>query len=273
MAAEQIRKAAVAGQFYPATAAGIRRQIGEFLSRRPQPAECIGCMLPHAGYIYSGAVAAQTLSRCRIRPTVLLLGPNHTGMGTPFSIMASGSWQTPLGNVAVNRKLAEAMLAESPLLREDSLAHLREHSLEVQLPLLQYLGAQFDIVPLCISCDDLNDLEDAGKAAARAVRRLKMQADVLLVASSDMTHYQPQEVAEVQDRLAIDNVLALDGRGLFETVHRRDISMCGYMPTVVMLACARELGAAKAELAAYATSGDLTGDRSEVVGYAGVIIY
>lgn len=273
MAAEQTRHAVVAGRFYPATAAAIRRQIDGFLVRRPKPAECIGCMLPHAGYIYSGAVAAQTLSRCRIKKTVILLGPNHTGMGTPFSIMASGSWQTPLGCVAVNRELAQAMLAESPYLQEDSLAHRNEHSLEVQLPLLQYLGAGFDIVPVCISSDDLKALEDVGRATSRAVQRLKIQSDVLVVASSDMTHYQPQEVARAQDKLAIDRVLSLDVRGLFETVHRHDISMCGYMPTVVMLACVKELGAGKAELVAYATSGDVTGDRGEVVGYAGVIIH
>jgi MEMO1 family protein len=268
-----VRKPAVAGQFYPAAANSLQKQIDGFLPASAQRKDVIGCMLPHAGYMYSGMVAAQTAARVIVKDTVILLGPNHTGLGAAFSLMASGAWQTPFGNVDIDQSLAQAILAGSRYLEKDDLAHLREHSLEVELPILQYFRKDFKIVPIAFGSDDFAALTDVGMAVAHAIKERKQAASTLLVASSDMTHYEPAAVARKKDDFAIQAVLNLDARALWETVRSKNLTMCGYMPVIAMITASRALGATKGELVQYATSGDVTGDNSSVVGYAGIIIY
>jgi len=273
MGKPEIREPAVAGQFYPASSGELSREIAGYLDMAARKTDAIGCVLPHAGYMYSGMVAAQTVARIAVKDTVVLLGPNHTGLGAAFSLMAAGIWQTPMGDVGIDEALSRDILAGSDYLENDDLAHAREHSLEVELPILQYFRKDFKIVPIAFGSDDFAALTDIGSAVARAVKAGKRQTSTLLAASSDMTHYEPAKAARAKDDAAIKAVLDLDARALWETVRARNITMCGYMPVIAMITAARELGATKGELVQYATSGDVTGDNSSVVGYAGIIIY
>lgn len=268
-----VRIPAVAGQFYPATASSLQKQISDFLPKSVKPREAVGCIMPHAGYIYSGKVAVHTASRVSVKRNAVLFGPNHTGLGAAVSLMASGAWQTPLGNARINGDLALSILRGSEYAEADELAHSREHSIEVELPILQYFREDIEIVPIALGCDDFEALTDIGSAVARAVKEAKIESETLLVASSDMTHYEPASVAKVKDRRALDAIVALDPKGLWDVVHKLGLTMCGYMPVISMLIAARELGAVKGELVEYATSGDVTGDELSVVGYAGVIVY
>jgi hypothetical protein len=222
--------------------------------------------------MYSGMVAAQTAARIMVKDTVILLGPNHTGLGAAFSLMSQGKWQTPFGDISIDEGLAKAILAGSKYLAQDDLAHAREHSLEVELPIMQYFRKDFKIVPIAFGSDDFAALTDVGTAIAKAVKERKQTASTLLVASSDMTHYEPAAVARTKDETAIKAVINLDARALWETVRSKNITMCGYMPVIAMITAAKELGATRGELVLYATSGDVTGDNSSVVGYAGIII-
>jgi len=273
MASFKKRPAAVAGQFYPGSASALKKQIDSFIDKNTSQREVIACMLPHAGYMYSGMVAAETVSSLIVKEKVILLGPNHTGSGAAFSIMAEGSWETPLGAVKIDSDLAQKILQCSKYLEDDSLAHLSEHSLEVELPFLQYFKKDFEIVPIAFMSDDLAALKEIGKQIAVAVKKSGLEKSVLLVASSDMTHYESQEQAQAKDSQAIEAILALDEDMLAERVRHLDISMCGYAPVIAMIAASKELGAKKAELIKYQTSGDVTGDIESVVGYAGVIVY
>jgi len=230
-------------------------------------------MLPHAGYVYSGMVAARTVARVIIKDTVVLFGPNHTGLGAAFSIMAEGVWQTPIGDVSIDSGLAEEILKKSSYLEKDEMAHIYEHSLEVQLPILQYFRKNFKIVPIVFGGDDFNALVEVGNAVSSALKEARCQRNAILVASSDMTHYEPAVIARKKDEAALQAVLALDSKGLWQTVKAHGITMCGYMPVIAMIVAAKGLGASKAQMVQYATSGDVTGDNSSVVGYAGVIVY
>ncbi len=222
--------------------------------------------------MYSGAVAAKTIAAITLPETVLLLGPNHTGRGEAFSIMTEGAWQTPFGQAEIDMRLAKKLLARSRLLREDASAHQDEHSLEVQVPLLQYFKSEVKIIPIAISADDLTQLQVLGNELATVVREAQAEDSVLLAASSDMTHYEPQKQAKAKDQQAIAAILDLNEEDLFKRIAKFDISMCGYAPVAVMLAAAKALGARKGELVSYQTSGDVSGDFSSVVGYAGIII-
>jgi hypothetical protein len=264
-----IRKPAVAGQFYSSSSSELKKQIEGFIDPKAEKTDAIACMLPHAGYMYSGPVAGATISRVKIKETVLLLGPNHTGYGRPFSLMSKGIWQTPLGEVQIDEELAENILRQSEYLEEDELGHMYEHSLEVELPFLQFFKKDLKIVPITIATQDIQALKDVGKAIANAVKK----EGCLIVASSDMSHYLPQKEAEKKDRLAIEAILELDEDKLIQRIRQYDISMCGYAPATVMLSAAKTMGAKKAELVKYQTSGDIIGDHSSVVGYAGVIVY
>lgn len=275
-----IRLPSVAGQFYSASKQGLNKQIQALLNsgamakeKAAGNASVIACMLPHAGYMYSGAVAAQTVSCLTIKDKIILLGPNHTGYGAPFSIMAEGTWLTPLGEVNIDAILAKKILSHSKYLKEDSVAHLYEHSLEVELPLLQYFRPDFEITPIVIQAGDLTALKEIGKDIASGVKESNLQNSTLIVASSDMTHYEPQEEAERKDKEAIGAILALDEDRLWEKVKKLGISMCGYAPAIVMIVAAKLLGATKANLVKYQTSADVTGDKTSVVGYAGILVY
>ena len=264
------RPPAVAGQFYPAYASHLEEEVRGYLGRGVTATTGIAALVPHAGYTYSGPVAGAVYGRLLIPETVVILAPNHTGRGEPIAVWTRGAWLTPLGEVEVDERLATALLESFPRATSDQRAHLDEHSIEVQLPFLQLRRPEVKILPIVLSVDSLRTLKELGSTLARLAE--KETGGVLVLASSDMTHYQPQETAERYDKLALERVLALDPDGLWQVVLENDISMCGYMPTTAALAYARARGATSAQLIRYETSGDRTGDRRSVVGYAGVII-
>ncbi len=268
--ATQVRQPAVAGRFYPGDPERLRRDIQQYTSVTGNKIHAVGCVAPHAGYMYSGHVAGAVYARLQLPARCIILCPNHTGVGEPLAIMSEGSWHTPLGNVPIDTKLAKDLLSRFPLLSEDEIAHRAEHALEVQLPFLQELAGGFKFVPITVGTSRFDALSALGVAMAQAI---ESEAEpVLIIASSDMNHYEADEATRVKDRKAIDQVLALDPKGLYETVHKEDISMCGYGPAVAMLTAAKRLGAKSAQLIKYATSGDVSGDRDTVVGYAGIAV-
>ena len=265
-----VRPPAVAGKFYPATAEILRRDVESYLPDAVEKIGALGCMVPHAGYMYSGHVAGAVLGRIELPQRFVILCPNHTGRGEPLAIMSRGAWATPLGEAQIDRALAAELVAEFDLLTEDAEAHRTEHALEVELPFLQVLAPGFSFVPIAIGTHRLDVLSALGKVIARVIAR---QTDkVLVIASSDMNHYATDAVTREKDKLAIAPLLARDERALHETVLRENISMCGLGPAVTMLAAVNDLGANSAELVKYATSADVSGDRSYCVGYAGVVV-
>jgi hypothetical protein len=272
MEKSNLRKPAVAGQFYPSSTLELKKQIESLIDKKAAKSDVLGCMLPHAGYIYSGPVAGYTVSQINIKAKIVLIGPNHTGYGTPFSIMTQGIWQTPLGEILIDDELATAILGSCEYLQDDELAHLYEHSLEVELPFLQYFKKDFKIVPVVVASNNLAELKEVGKGIASVINKLNIKDSVMLVASSDMTHYEPQGQAEKKDKLAIDAILELDEDKLVQRIQRFNITMCGYAPVVIMLSAVKLLGAKNAALVKYQTSGDITGDPTSVVGYAGIVI-
>jgi len=271
-----VRHPAVAGQFYPSNPNKLRQEIESFVQPGREKIRALGCVVPHAGYMYSGHVAGAVYARLELPRRFIILCPNHTGAGQPLAIMSRGYWLTPLGEAAIDEPLAEELKRQFSSLREDAVAHFREHALEVQLPFLQQMVHEFTFVPIVVGTGRLEVLTELGSSLARVLKTPAPadgpKRDVLIIASSDMNHYEGDERTRIKDRMAIDRVLALDPAGLWETVQREQISMCGYGPAVAMLTAARELGATKAELVKYATSGDVSGDRDGVVGYAGMIV-
>lgn len=265
-----VRAPAVAGRFYSSHREDLLREIHQYtISKEPTRISAIGCIAPHAGYMYSGHVAGAVFSRIEIPQHCVILCPNHTGMGVPLAVMTI-AWATPLGEVAPGTELAAQLMRRFPLLEENSAAHRAEHAIEVQLPFLQVEQKNLQIVPIAVGVSDFEILLGLGEALADVVGTAENKA--LIIASSDMNHYESDAITRVKDRKAIDRVLALDARGLWETVMNEDISMCGFGPTVIMLTAANILGATSATLVRYATSGDVSGDFERVVGYAGVIV-
>jgi AmmeMemoRadiSam system protein B len=262
----------VAGRFYPGDAASLERQVAGFLERGAAgaPVAAAAVMAPHAGYMYSGGVAGQVFARVVVPERVVVLGPNHTGRGVPVSVVAAGGFALPGGAVPIDQELAAAILDEVPGARADREAHRLEHSVEVELPFLRARQARLRFVPVVLGGLSETEAIAVGEGLARAVARAG--GDVLVVASSDMSHYLPDDQARAVDRIALEALLGFDAGALYRTVRDRDISMCGVIPATAMLACARAGGAAGAELVAYATSGDASGDRARVVGYAGVVV-
>ncbi len=260
-----IRKPVVAGQFYPASASELKTMIEGIV--KP---EVIGLISPHAGYIYSGPVAGAVISRIKLKDSFIIMGPNHTGSGKPLSIMTEGTWETPLGEVEIDSELAKQILANSKNLQEDNLAHLYEHSIEVQLPFLQYFKPDFKLVPIVLAHASGAAYKEIGQALAKAIKETGKK--VVIMASSDMTHYEPQESAQRKDAQAIGAILDLNEDELLKRIDELNITMCGFAPAVSLIVAAKELGATGTELVKYQTSGDVTGDYSSVVGYAGIII-
>lgn len=265
-----IREPIVAGQFYPGSPSSLEAQIKRFVDEKALKEEVIGLVLPHAGYIYSGPVAGAAMSRTQFKDTFIILGPSHTGHGRPFSIMTEGTWKTPLGEVGIDSQLGKEILTRSTHLEEDHVAHLYEHSIEVQIPFLQYFKRDIKIVPIVLSHSTAAVYKEIGKGIADAIKELN--AEVVIIASSDMTHYEPQELAGRKDTQAIDAILELNEDELLRRIEELHISMCGYAPTISLISAAKELGAKRAELVRYQTSGDVTGDYTSVVGYAGILI-
>jgi MEMO1 family protein len=267
-----IRLPAVAGRFYPDNPEHLRADVDSLLAGggKEEKIRARACLVPHAGYMYSGNVAGEVYRRIDIPARVILLGPRHFPRGAPLAILSDGAWQTPLGMAPIDRLLAEKIVRAFPLLREDAVAHSAEHSLEVQLPFLQRLAPSFAFVPIVIGPAQWEPLEALGHALASVIAAER--EPVLLIASSDMNHYESDAVTRVKDRKAIDRILTLDACELFDTVRDENISMCGYAAAVAAVIVARELGATGAELVRYATSGEVNGDLGEVVGYAGMVM-
>ncbi len=267
-----IRTPAVSGRFYPSDPKKLALEIDQFAAagQAEKKTPVLGCIVPHAGYMYSGHVAGAVYGAIEIPVRCILLGPRHFPGGEAMAIISEGSWQTPFGDAQIGSELAAKLKQSCPLLHEDRVAHQREHSLEVQIPFLQRLAPDLRFVPVVLATHRYQDLEVLGHAVAQVMAAQKNR--VLLIASTDMNHYESDAITRVKDRKAIDRILALDPRGLYDTVNSEDISMCGYAATVAMLVSMRDLGATQAELVRYATSGDITGDRDEVVGYAGLIV-
>lgn len=230
-----------------------------------------GCVVPHAGWMYSGHVAGAVYASLEIPARCILLGPRHFPRGEAMAILSEGSWRTPLGEAQIDTELAAELMRACPRLREDAVAHEREHSLEVQIPFLQQLAPGFQFVPVALAADRYPVIEELGHAVAKVVTAHAAER-VLVIASTDMNHYESDAVTRAKDERAIAQILALDPRGLYDTVRGEGITMCGYAATTAMLVAMRELGGSDVELVWYATSGDVTGERDEVVGYAGLIV-
>jgi hypothetical protein len=261
------RPPAVAGAFYPrdsrALAAEVRACLGPPVARRP----AFGAIVPHAGYVYSGAVAGAVYARIEPPRTAILLGPNHTGLGPAASIDAHDRWETPLGEVPIDETVAERILAACPHLERESAAHVREHSLEVQLPFLQIGSPGAAIVPICIGAPSLALCREIGAACAEAAGD-----GVIVLASSDMNHYESRAVGDAKNAFAFRAIERLDADGLFAAVVEHDISMCGFLPATALLVAAAARGVERAEIVSRADSGDRTGDADSVVGYAGIVV-
>ena len=271
-----IRNPAVAGQFYPFSQKSLWEEIKRLMPKKVEKREVLGALSPHAGYQYSGKVAALTLAKINSADTFVILGPNHSGFGENFALVKEGIWRTPLGEVKVDNLMAKEILLNSSLLKEDPLAHEREHSIEVQLPFLQALFKDFQIVPIAVKhyLPDENFLkicQEVGLAISRAIK--KLQEKVVIIASSDLTHYELQEIAKKKDKKALDAILNLNPEKLFQEIRSQNISMCGYGPAAIMLTACKELGAKNSKLVKYMTSGDTTGDFEQVVGYGGAIVW
>jgi AmmeMemoRadiSam system protein B len=266
----RVRHPAVAGRFYPADPERLRVEVETYLNWTGPKTPALGAVVPHAGYMYSGRVAGALFSRIEVPQSVILLCPNHTGRGAPLAIHSTGSWQTPLGEVAVDSDLAASLQQRFPLLTDDTEAHRTEHAAEVELPFLKVLRPDVKFVPIAIAANPWEVLEELGRAMAAVIGA--GGGDVLIIASSDMNHYENDAITRSKDHAAIAKVLALDARGLYDVVLREQITMCGLGPTVAMLTAVKVLGAKSAALARYATSGDVSGDREQVVGYAGILV-
>jgi AmmeMemoRadiSam system protein B len=286
-----LRTPAVAGRFYPSRTSELLHDVRQYTSldgdrdgdrdsdRNSADSAsgrigAIGCVVPHAGYMYSGGVAGAVYAEIEIPERCVILCPNHTGKGVPLSIMADTAWQTPLGTVAADAEMSRRLIERFPALQEDSAAHCSEHAIEVQLPFLQVRQPELKIVPIALGMRDFEVLRGLGEALADVVGASEKNTGmkILIVASSDMNHYEADSITRFKDRKAIARVLAMDARGLWEVVIGEGISMCGLGPTIVMLTAAKILGATSATLVKYATSGDVSGDYEAVVGYAGIIV-
>ncbi|MDR4508502.1 MAG: AmmeMemoRadiSam system protein B [Candidatus Brocadiaceae bacterium] len=265
-----IRQPAVAGSFYSRDAVQLRSDVKHFLVTVYKKQTVLGIVAPHAGYLYSGRVAGNLYSRITIPDTVVILSPNHTGCGAPYSIWPNGSWRTPLGETEVNEELVNELVSLCDLLEKDQEAHVSEHAAEVQLPFIQQLNPQAKIVVIVLSSGNISDLKQIGICLSQAIKKICPKA--LVVASSDMSHHESQASANKKDKIAIHEILSLNENNLYEKVHEMHITMCGIYPAVTMLTCSKERGAKNAELVRYETSGDITGDYNHVVGYAGIMI-
>jgi MEMO1 family protein len=264
------RPPAVAGQFYPGTPGELDREVRRLTRDIPEKIPARGIIVPHAGYVFSGSVAGEVYSSVAIPDRQIIFCPNHTGVGAEAAVMAYGGWRMPWGTVPIEEDLAGRLLMASSLLSEDESAHRREHSLEVQLPFLKRFRESFRFVPVALGRLSLSDCQTLGEEIAAVLR--DDPSPPLLIASSDMTHYEADALARKKDEKAIARILSLDPEGLYRTVRSEHITMCGVIPATVMLFAALSLGAREARLIKYATSGDVSGDYGQVVGYAGMAV-
>ena len=265
-----VRQPAVAGQFYTSNPASLREELESFIGSPRRKENALGIIAPHAGYVYSGAVAGKVYGEVSIPRSVIVLGPNHHGLGERAALYPKGEWLTPLGTVPVDNRLSELIKKHSPLVQDDTTAHHYEHSLEVQIPFLQFVRPDVTIVPICLGFADFPSCTALGNGIADAIS--EFDDKVLIVASSDMTHYESAAAAREKDEEALKEILEMKPEGLLRVCHDRGITMCGVIPATVMLVAALKLGARQARLLSYATSGDVTGDNRQVVAYAALTI-
>lgn len=266
-----LRLPVVAGQFYPSNP----KELSSLVARFTNPENSGGkrtaraCLVPHAGYVYSGAIAGAVFGRIFLPKKIILLGVRHFPRGEALAILSEGAWRTPLGDAPIDAELAAALRRECPMLREDSVAHSQEHSLEVELPFLQYLDPGFSFVPIAVGTLHFDELMALGAGVARVLQ--SSGEEILVVTSSDLNHYEDDGATKRKDELAIERLLKLDAQGLFDVCRMEKISMCGLGPSISMIAALNLLAVKTAELICHATSGDITGERERVVGYAGMI--
>jgi AmmeMemoRadiSam system protein B len=265
-----IRHPVVAGSFYSGDAIQLRNDMKNYIIQDCEKQNALGVLSPHAGYAYSGCVAGNLYSRVKIPGVAVILSPNHTGRGVPYSVYPAGVWRTPLGDVSVDEDVVNNLVHVCSFVEKDQDAHLYEHAAEVQIPFMQFFNPQIKIVVIVLSSGNMEELKEIGKSLSLVLQNVC--PDALVVASSDMTHYEPQASANIKDKIAIDEILALNEDNLYGKVRDMHITMCGIYPAITMLVCSKERGAKKAELVRYETSGDTSGDYSQVVGYAGIIL-
>jgi AmmeMemoRadiSam system protein B len=265
-----IRQPVVAGSFYPGESRILKRELEEYIRFADTKKKVIGLISPHAGYVYSAGCAGKGFGQVEVPGTVIILGVNHQGFGHPYAVDGHDAWRTPLGDAPIDHKLREKLVADSKIFAIDTMASAREHSLEVQVPFIQYINPDAKILPITISSHDADLLIAGGKEIARLI---KDNPDTLIVASSDMSHYVDAQTAKEKDNKAIDKILALDPKGLFHVVASERISMCGVCPTTMMLSAALELGGQKAEIIDYTNSGEVSGDYHQVVAYLSLMVY
>lgn len=265
-----IREPVVSGQFYPQNASQLRKEIERFKVKESAKQAAYGIILPHAGYVYSGRVAVTTVSKVIPKKRIIILGPNHTGYGQDFGMYSDGSWKIPFADLPIDSKLAQRILESGADITADTLAHKFEHSIEVELPILYYFFGDFSFVPIVCGASSIAIYEKVAAQIFSAVKEDK--EEILFVASSDMTHYEPDTTARRKDRAALEHIINLDAERLVKTVKKENISMCGIAPVAILLLIMKKIGANKANVSLYETSADSTGDASSVVGYAGVII-
>jgi MEMO1 family protein len=264
------REAAYAGRFYPGYPKDLRKEVESFICSPESLLDAKGILVPHAGYIYSGSVAGKVFSSVKLPKRFIILGPNHTGRGAELALAPAGSWRTPLGTVPIDADLNGKLMQACPGLQEDPSAHRNEHCLEVQIPFLQVLKPDFTFAAICIRTADFDHIKSLGHAMATVLR--SEQDPILLIASSDMTHYEQADTAARQDRLAIDRILAVNPTELYRVVLENDITMCGFAPAVAVLVACADMGAASGKLIQYTNSGVASGDFDQVVAYAGIVV-
>lgn len=270
-----IRQPAVAGQFYPAKPAEVEAELDVLLRPAKDQFPAIAVICPHAGWMYSGATAGMVYSNVQIPDHVILVGPNHQGLGSPYALYDAGAWRIPGGDVPIDEPLAADLLDNCDLVAEDSRAHSAEHSLEVQVPMLVRANRKVRIVPLLIGggwpeAGGRDQLREIASAIVRTVQ--DYGKPILLLASTDLNHYEDQETSRIKDKLVLEAVVDLDEEGLMQRVKEVEVSMCGVAPTYIVIHAAKKLGAKRGTLLDYRTSGDVTGDHSSVVGYGAVVI-
>jgi hypothetical protein len=262
-----MRRPAVAGQFYPRHPEDLVKALeGAFRDAAGGgPLPIRGAVVPHAGYIYSGGVAAEVYSVIPERETYVLIGPNHHGLGLPVAL-SKESWMTPLGEVGCDLELADELFGG--IIEVDESAHLYEHSLEVQIPFLQARYQGFKILPISMGLQDEETAVEVGEAVGEAVKRLGR--DCTIIASSDFTHYESQEDARRKDSQVIEAILRMDVPAIYRVVYGLNLTSCGYGPISAAITASRILGAESGKLLRYSTSGDVTGDYGQVVGYGAI---
>ena len=268
----KLREPCAAGSFYPADEKQLFNTVKEYiLAGKNTNENAKGIIVPHAGYIYSGKVAIETIASFELGNTIIILGPNHSGLGKDFSLSGADAWDTPFGRIDIDKKITLEILKNSKYIQKDDDAHRLEHSIEVQLPLLQYVKKNFKIVPIIVLSSNVKAYEDIGLELASIIK--SSSREITIIASTDLTHYEPQDIAQNKDKIAIDAILELNVKKLIENIKKLNISMCGYAPTSIMIETVKNIGTREAKLIKYQTSGDTTGDYTSVVGYAGIGIF